>query len=600
MKTYLFSIKFVVTLLLFFADIAWLQTAQSQIVIDYIPPVGEGGIAEGRVVWDELTAENAGQYAVIAILQATWPGGGDDYVKPDYSNYLNPVDASGNFFINITTNENDKTFPNFIFYLVLKETFNEIEGQDVKSWTMAGKYIGVPAAVNRNTFWADLPGLPQSNVHPGFVAPGTSITLSCRESETIRYTLDGSDPVTSSTAQVYSNDVFVVTSESPLIVKAVTEKSGAYSYPASMLWMPYESYSTPLFGVNVSLALKGEPFGYSLPEAETEARMVPVASIAKWIRTFGTINNGHPYINKIAKSKGLRTLIGLYITGNSSDNSAQLQGLRQILQLGPAPDLIAVGNETTLAGLSPAILAESIDSVRAILKEFNLLHLPVGSVDIGGAAWSRLVLNKLDFVGVNLYPGTWDDVLESNMINELKQRYINELTSFNSKCVLITETGTPYAGTPYKPAGFDYTQTPSTVKAAAYLKDASDWFREDSIPGFYFELYDEPVKSQNGGHQIEQYFGLMDGNLHIHSFYEDVLGKQVAISQINSSESEVKIYPNPTKDMVFLETASDINVYDMQGILLQKTFGREIDLSTYNSGIYLMKINGVLHKLVKQ
>ncbi|MDR1339841.1 MAG: T9SS type A sorting domain-containing protein [Prevotellaceae bacterium] len=538
MKTCKFFKNVTVTAVIMFAvNIAGIQ-AQPQIEMTCVPPTGEGGIAEGKVVWSELTAENADQYAIIAILRAPW---GDDYAKPTYANYLNPIDAYGYFFIDITTEVGDEQYSSFNFYLVSKATFAGIGGEQVKSGTMTGRYLGEPAIVNRSDMKWTLKS-PEPNIRPGFADAGTTITLSSREEGLIRYTVDGSDPATSPSAQIYSNTVnFSVPSAGYLIIKAVTEKDGVYSNPASMLWMPKEPYTAPLFGVNVSLALGGEPWGHALSEDETAARISPVVPIAKWVRTFGTVGNGLPYINKIAKSKGLRTMIGVYITGDMSGNNAeQLLGLRKILQTGPAPDLIAVGNET-IGTVSPAVIAECIDSVRRILKDFNLI-LPVGSADIGGASWSSLVMNKLDFVGVNLYPGTWDNVPETEMLNVLKQSYSNELERFKSRCVLLTETGTPYAGAPYKPLNTNYTQTPSTRKAAEYLKGASEWSKENSIPLFYFEAYDEPVKSQNGGHNIEQYFGLMNKDLEIHSFYKSIIGSSDAnLSGITVNGKQIDI-----------------------------------------------------------
>ncbi|MDR2026833.1 MAG: cadherin-like beta sandwich domain-containing protein, partial [Prevotellaceae bacterium] len=507
----LFKNIFVATVILFVAGAAELWAADPQIVITYIPPIGGQGNAEGKIIWDQWTPENAGQYAIIAILRTS-----SDYVKPAYNDYLSQISASGSFSVNITTHPNDYPEPDFSFYLVRKETFNGVNGATVTSWTMAGKYLGEPVHINRETFWNDKLKLPESNIRPGFVAAGTAVTLSCGEGETVYYTLDGSDPATVQ----YNGESFTVPSDGFLLIKAITRKDGKESDPASMLWMPYESYSTPLFGLNVSLALNGENFGYTLSESKTEERMKPVIPLAKWIRTFGTLNNGLPYINKIAKQAGMRTMIGVYISNSPSDNNAQLIGLRQILQTGHLPDLIAVGNEASQSGISSEIIAESVDAVRRMLKEFNLF-IPVGSVDVGNMAWSQSVLNRLDFVGVNLYPSTWDCTPEEEMINVLKESYSRELSSFKSKCVLITETGTPYAKDPYTPSNTNCTQTPSENKAKSYLEEVIKWSGEDSIPLFYFEAYDEETKK--GNHPIEEYFGLMDGNLKIHSFYKDVL-----------------------------------------------------------------------------
>jgi hypothetical protein len=63
---------------------------EPEIEISMVPKTGVGGVAEGRIVWSELTSNNAGQYAVIAMLRAPW---GDDYVKPTNANYLNAKDV---------------------------------------------------------------------------------------------------------------------------------------------------------------------------------------------------------------------------------------------------------------------------------------------------------------------------------------------------------------------------------------------------------------------------------------------------------------------------------------------------------------------------
>ncbi|MDR2805296.1 MAG: T9SS type A sorting domain-containing protein [Dysgonamonadaceae bacterium] len=578
------------------ASLSCMQAAgDPEIVINYIPPVGEGGVAEGRIIWDDLTGNNSGQYAVIAMLRASW---GSDYVKPYNNNYLNAIDESGNFSINISTGTGDYAIADVSFYFVLRATFNGIDGGNVNAGSMTGKYLGRPLTVNRNDFWTNRPLPPEPSIRPGLTDAGRRITLSCQAGGTIFYTLDGSDPASSPSAQTYNdNTILTVPADGSLLVKAVTGMSGAFSSPASLVWLPNESLVTPFWGINVSLALNGEYFGYPLSEEATRARMAPIALLTKWVRTFGTLNNGHPYINKIAKEQGLRTLIGIHVTNNTLENNAQIQGLQQILQTGPAPDLIAVGNECLLAGVAPATLASCIDAARKAVKDAGFV-IPVGSVDIPNVAWSRAVLDKLDFIGVNIYCGTWDKTPENEMISALIQTYTDAVAAFPAKFVLLTEIGTPYAGGSYYVED-NVLQTPSPQKAAKYLSGAIDWMAKDIIPGFYFEAYDEPVKSQNGGHPIEQYFGLMDGNLRLHPFYGEALGKYMAISPIHFTG--MTPYPNPTSGIVFLNAESDVKVYDAKGnILLQQSSVNRIDLSTYPPGIYFLQTNETFAKVVKK
>jgi len=321
--------------------------------------------------------------------------------------------------------------------------------------------------------------------------------------------------------------------------------------------------------------------------------------LTKWVRTFGTRNNGLEHINSIAKEMNLHTLIGVYISTNISENNAQLQGLRNILQTGVYPDLIAVGNECNNSNLPktyvpPKIIGDYIDSVRNIVRSKGLT-IPIGSIDIGGTTLSQFLFQKLDFRGVNLYPGTHDTTPQSQMFNQLKTSWSNELSNTPSMMVLLTETGTPHSGGYYTVTGGS--QTASSQKAVAYLENLITWMKEESIPCFYFEVYDEPTK----GTGIERYFGLMDGNLQPHSFFKDIL---CAIPTLPNDKIEIqddiKLLPSPTKDVFFLKADSKISIYNAQGRLLQKVTGRQIDLSVYPAGTYMIKVNEDIYKLVKQ
>ncbi|MDR1883644.1 MAG: T9SS type A sorting domain-containing protein [Prevotella sp.] len=577
---------------------------EPEIVISMIPALGTGGVAEGRIAWSELTPDNAGQYAVIAMLRASW---GDDYVKPTNDNYLSAVDGSGYFSINITTGgSGDYAIDDVSFFFVRRTTFSGVAGSSVKYGTMSGKYLGQPKTVKRTQFWSERLLPPVPNIMPGFVGAGENITLSGQPGESIRYTVDGSDPLTSPTATAYTSGTSLKTpANGALLVKAVTSKSGSYSSVASLLWLPREPLNTSFWGLNVSLALNGEAFGYPLTEEATRTRLAPLAHLTKWIRTHGTLNNGLPHINRIAKNElNLRTMIGIYITNDDAANSAQIQGLRQILESGPAPDLISVGNECSLAGVSPAKLAACIDAVREVVKSQPVV-IPVGSVDIAGAAWSMSVLERLDFIGINIYNGTWDATPESQMVAAMKQAYVDEAAKYQPKMALLTETGSPYSGGTYTVGG-GQTQTASIPKAVAYLSGFLEWVRAEDIPAFYFEAYDEPVKSQNGGHPIERYFGILDGNLQIHPFYQAILSTSVIRLP---DKTNMNPYPNPVKDvftLTGLPPGAAMDIYDLSGkavksqdaTTLQNSGGR-IDISDLPDGIYLVKAGTSVCKIIK-
>jgi exo-beta-1,3-glucanase (GH17 family) len=327
--------------------------------------------------------------------------------------------------------------------------------------------------------------------------------------------------------------------------------------------------------------------------------MTPLKDLTHWIRTYGTINNGHNHINKIAKELGLKTMIGIYINNNSTHVDAQIEGLKDILEKGPAPDLITVGNELSLSpNVTADMFTSAIDRVRELLQSKSMV-VPVGSVDIAGAVWRQEVIDRLDFIGVDIYAGTWDDTPQSQMTEVTKKMYADEIVKHAPKMVLVTEVGTPYAGGSYVPPGVSATQTASETKARNYLSDMIDWMHAEPVPLFYFSAYDEPVKSVQG-HKIEQYFGLMDGNLQVHTFYKPPLSNAVIDAP---DKSGLLAQPNPVKDSFSLNTpaGSTVKVFDMAGkLVLEQIYNSAgVNVAQFKEGAYLVVVGNANCKIIK-
>ncbi|MCL2131518.1 MAG: cadherin-like beta sandwich domain-containing protein [Lentimicrobiaceae bacterium] len=69
---------------------------------------------------------------------------------------------------------------------------------------------------------------------------------------------------------------------------------------------------------------------------------------------------------------------------------------------------------------------------------------------------------------------------------------------------------------------------------------------------------------------------------------------------IEITQKVVKIYPNPTSGKIYLQEESNVKVYSVQGQLLREVFGKEVDLSSYPQGLYFLKVDGKVFKVVKQ
>ncbi len=80
-----------------------------------------------------------------------------------------------------------------------------------------------------------------------------------------------------------------------------------------------------------------------------------------------------------------------------------------------------------------------------------------------------------------------------------------------------------------------------------------------------------------------------------------------------SYESIFRIYPNPAKDIFYVENVGpdikrDMRLYDMAGRLIASRYSAEsveiFDISSFPSGIYILRISGIdgecTHKIIKE
>jgi hypothetical protein len=106
-----------------------------------------------------------------------------------------------------------------------------------------------------------------------------------------------------------------------------------------------------------------------------------------------------------------------------------------------------------------------------------------------------------------------------------------------------------------------------------------------------------------GGNQITCVFSSTQTNC----VDSSVLNITVATGINNIKNSNIKIYPNPTNNIINIEGLTKnenntIQIFDVQGkLVISKTITEKgtIDLSELNKGIYVIKIREVAHRIVK-
>lgn len=71
---------------------------------------------------------------------------------------------------------------------------------------------------------------------------------------------------------------------------------------------------------------------------------------------------------------------------------------------------------------------------------------------------------------------------------------------------------------------------------------------------------------------------------------------QVNTEELEMNDLEVKIYPNPARDFIYMKTTAEfeyMEVFNLQGQkLIEAPFNNQLDLTTLNKGIYLLRLSG--------
>ena len=79
--------------------------------------------------------------------------------------------------------------------------------------------------------------------------------------------------------------------------------------------------------------------------------------------------------------------------------------------------------------------------------------------------------------------------------------------------------------------------------------------------------------------------------------------EETGITQLSTLNSQLAVYPNPSRDIIDIdgvEIDAHIDIYTLQGQLIHTTTTTKIDISNFDSGIYIIKSGNKTTKLIKQ
>lgn len=261
----------------------------------------------------------------------------------------------------------------------------------------------------------------------------------------------------------------------------------------------FKSLNNGLKGFCFSPYAEGQNESDILSENQIRRRMDIITPYTKSVRSF-SCTQGNEIIPKIAKEKGLKTLVGAWISSDKERNEKEIKALISLAKSGFV-DIASVGNEVLLRGdLTEEELIEYLDRVKYELKD---LDIPIGYVDTYFEYSKRpKLLEVSDVILTNCYP-FWEGSSIEDSLFQLRQ--ISAITQkfANGKKVIITETGWPSQGESIKNA------QPTLLNAMKYFIQTQEWANKEEIEIFYFSSFDESWKIKVEG-ELGARWGIWD------------------------------------------------------------------------------------------
>ncbi len=220
-----------------------------------------------------------------------------------------------------------------------------------------------------------------------------------------------------------------------------------------------------------------------LSAAQIRQRLELIAPYTRWVRTF-SCTDGNEQVPAIAKSLGLKTMVGAWLGDDLETNERELEALTTLARADQV-DIAAVGNEVLLrADLDEQALLTAIARVKSAVP-----GVPVGTVDAYYLFCEHpKVAQACDALLINCYP-FWEECALAHSIAYMKEMYRRVERVAGGKPIIISETGWPSDGTTVGDAA------PSQRNALLYALNTFAWASSAGIELFYFSSFDEAWKA---------------------------------------------------------------------------------------------------------
>ncbi len=254
-----------------------------------------------------------------------------------------------------------------------------------------------------------------------------------------------------------------------------------------------------IHGLCFSPYVEGQNVGDLLSTDQIKRRLDIITPHTQWIRSF-SCTQGNELIPEIAHQKGIKTIVGAWISDDLDRNEKEIQSLIALAKAGLV-DVAAVGNEVLHRNeISEEQMIEYIKRVKEALP-----NIPVGYVDAYYQFLDRPnLVSCCDVLLVNFYP-FWEGANNEFSVSYLQNMFDITKTVANSKKIIITETGWPSKGESVEQA------IPSEINAMKYFIASQEWANSNNVDLFHFSSFDESWKVRQEG-TVGTAWGIWDKN----------------------------------------------------------------------------------------
>jgi GPH family glycoside/pentoside/hexuronide:cation symporter len=260
-----------------------------------------------------------------------------------------------------------------------------------------------------------------------------------------------------------------------------------------------ERLNSGLHGLCFSPYVEGQETGDILSESQIRRRMEIIMPYTSWIRSF-SCTEGNELIPEIAHEKGLKTMVGAWISNDLERNEEEITTLIALAKKGLV-DIAVVGNEVLMRDeISEAALIRYIKRVKQALPNTAVAYVDAYYQFLDRPA----LIEAVDKVLINCYP-FWEGADIDYALHYIQEMYRLTQKAAGSKEVIITETGWPSQGESVLDA------VPTPDNAMQYFIQVQHWAEKDQVPLFYFSSFDESWKIHQEG-VVGTRWGLWDKN----------------------------------------------------------------------------------------